>query len=85
MTFFLSFFFIIIIITIIIFGLQRPMEIGAAVMTYNAAAAMLHTLTHCSGLGIEPVSLCCRDATDLLAPQGEFPHDFLSFFLFLNF
>ena len=27
--------------------------------------------THCAGLGIEPVSWCCRDAFDPIAPQWE--------------
>jgi len=31
----------------------------------------LGPLTHCTRLGIEPVSWCCRDAADPVAPQQE--------------
>ena len=36
-----------------------------------AAVAALDPLTHCSRPGIEPVSWCCRDAADPVAPQQE--------------
>ena len=34
------------------------------------------SLTHCVGLGIEPVSLCCRNATDPIVPQQGIPESF---------
>ena len=40
---------------------QARDQIWAAVATYTAAAAMPYPLTHCAGLGIEPVSWCCRN------------------------
>ena len=38
------------------------------------------SLTHCSGLGIEPVSQRYRDAADPIVPQQELP-----FYIFLYF
>ena len=29
------------------------------------------SLTHCAGLGIEPMSQCCQDAANPIAPQWE--------------
>ena len=46
-------------------------QIQAAVVTYTAAAAMPHPLTYFTGLGTEPASWCCRDATDPMAPPWE--------------
>ena len=43
----------------------------ATAVTYAAAAAMPDPLTHCSGLGMEPVSWRCRDAANPVAPQQE--------------
>ena len=37
----------------------------------RAAVATPDPLTHCAGLGIEPASWCCRDATNPGAPQQE--------------
>ena len=39
--------------------------------TYTKAAAMLDP--YCARPGIEPASQCCRDATDPVALQREFP------------
>ena len=38
---------------------------------YAAAVVTPHPLAHCAGLGIEPVSWHCRDATDPVMPQWE--------------
>ena len=43
-------------------------QIQATVATYAPIAAMPDPLTHCAGLGIEPVSQHCRDATDPAVP-----------------
>ena len=45
----------------------------ATVATYAAAVAMLDSLTPCAGLGIKPVSWCCRDAAKPTEPQQELP------------
>ena len=45
--------------------------IPAAVATYTAEGAMQDLLTPCSWPGIEPVSLCCRNATDPVTPHRE--------------
>ena len=43
-------------------------KIQATVATYAPIAAMPDPLTHCAGLGIEPVSWHCRDAADPAVP-----------------
>ena len=53
---------------------QARDQIQAAVVTYAAALATLDPLTHCAGLGIEPVSWRYRDATDPIAPHRELPN-----------
>ena len=46
------------------------------------------SLTHCAGLGIEPVSQCFQDAADPVVPQWEclknFIHQYLSANVFPN-
>ena len=62
-----------------IWSSQAKGQIPAAVVAYAAAAAALDLLTHYAGLGIEPVFLCSRGATDQIVPQQE-----LFFFFFLS-
>ena len=56
-----------------IWNSQARDQIQAAVVTYTSMAATPGPLTYCSGLGIEPVSWCCRDAADPVVPQRELP------------
>ena len=49
-------------------------QIPATTATYAKAAAMPDPLTHCAGLGIEPSSCRCRDATDPAPQWGLPPH-----------
>ena len=44
-------------------------ELQATGVPCVTAAAKPDPLTHCAGLGIEPVSWCCRDAPDPIVPQ----------------
>ena len=46
-------------------------RILAADVTYAAAVAAPDPLTHCSRLGMKPVSTHCRDAADPVVPQWE--------------
>ena len=46
-------------------------QIRATVATYIAAATTQDPLTECARPGLEPVSWCCKDATDPIAPQWE--------------
>ena len=48
-------------------------HIQAAFITYAATVATLDPLTHGAGPGIKPLSWCCRDATNPIAPQWELP------------
>ena len=60
---------------------------SATVATYGAAATMPDPLTHRAGLGIEPESLHCRNATDPVAAQRELVEVWFLFvwFLFVYF
>lgn len=46
-------------------------QVQAAVATYTVAGTVLDPLTHCTGLGIEPVCWCCRDTSDPVVPQQD--------------
>ena len=54
-------------------------QVQATVATCITAMTVLDPLTHCAGPGIKPVSWCCRDVADPVAPQWEL----LSVLLFL--
>ena len=51
---------------------QARGQIWIIFVTYATAMAKPDPLTHCAGLGIEPASWCCRDATDPVTALGEF-------------
>ena len=40
-------------------------------LSCTTAAVMPDPLTHCVGLGMEPVSWCCRDTANPIVPQWE--------------
>ena len=52
-----------------IWSSQARDQMWAVVGTYISAVAKLDPLIHRAGLGIKPVSWCCREATDPIAQQ----------------
>ena len=51
-----------------IWNSQARDQIWAAVVIYAAAVATPDPLTHCARPGIEPVSWCCKDTANPIAP-----------------
>ena len=51
---------------------QSRDQIQVTAMTYTIAVATRDPLTHHAGPGTEPVSWCCREAADPIAPEQEF-------------